>query len=250
MPLRSFPKVPFMKKLLLASAALVGLGIACGAAPAEASVVDVTITGTLTDGYDQTGLFVAPGGDLTGQGFTARFRFDTSIGLAINAGFYDDVHGGDYQGVASPLLSASLTINGHSQSIYGQYQNDFFVANDPFFGGQAGYLSQDYNTAAGVLSDRTVSNYMAFEMTGNPGTIPALLTTSFTANSVDNPGGFGGYFGFITTDNGTSEPYVNTTGDMVLTSISSVSAVPEPASLALLCVGLAGVGAVRRRKAR
>ena len=237
-----------MKKLLLASVAM--LGLACAAAPAQASIVQVTITGTLTDGYDQTGLFVAPGGGLAGQSFTARFRFDTSIGVATDVGYYNDVHGGDYYGVASPSLAASLTINGHSQSILGQYQNDFFVSNDVFFGGQAGYLAQDYNPTAGLAGDRTVANYMAFEMIGNPGTIPALLTTNFTANSVDNPGGFGGYFGFTTTDNTTSEQYVNTTGDMVLTSISSVSAVPEPASLALVCAGLAGIGVVRRRKRR
>ena len=84
---------------------------------ASASMVDVTFTGTVTDGIDSLGLFSNAGTDLTNASFSAQYVFDSTI----NAGPFNStgVVGGTSQSTSppSPLISATLTINGSTLSV-------------------------------------------------------------------------------------------------------------------------------------
>ena len=99
---------------------------------AQATVVYVTYTGTLSAGYDQTGVFGSPGTSLSGDAFNLLFTFDSAKGY-----FYHDTAGGIiaeqlYGGSAYPISSpgkAVLTINDNSKTVNG----DYFSLDRAFF---------------------------------------------------------------------------------------------------------------------
>src|SRR5262245_29968546 len=101
--------------------AAVAAALVCS--PAQADIVTVTASGVLFFGVDISGIF--GGGNLTGDTFTASITFDTSRnsiatitptsvsfvgGTGVNNGTFD-----------SPVVSASLTIAGHTADIGGQF---------------------------------------------------------------------------------------------------------------------------------
>jgi hypothetical protein len=51
---------------------------------AEAALITVTVTGTVSSGNDETGVFIAPNTDLTGQSFTLVFTFDDTLGTEMD----------------------------------------------------------------------------------------------------------------------------------------------------------------------
>jgi hypothetical protein len=97
-------------KFFGAAAILAALGFA---GPASAEIVSVTYWGTVTSGYDQTGVFGPAGTDLIGDSYVAHYVFDTTEGITYSNSIGSGVTGGSWSGVASPSVSASVTINGH-----------------------------------------------------------------------------------------------------------------------------------------
>jgi hypothetical protein len=97
-----------------------GLVALLGGAPAHAVIVDYTWTGDVTGAagnVDGGGIFGAAGASLAGDPFTATIEFDLSKGI-----FEDHGSGSSITSVGSsttPLVSSSLTINGHSVSMFG-----------------------------------------------------------------------------------------------------------------------------------
>jgi hypothetical protein len=123
-----------------------------GASPASATIVQVTYTGTLSSGFDTSGVFGPPGTDLTNDPYTASYLFDTTF--AGSTPTYNVAYGGTIISVpnASPSLGATLTINGRSFSIMGDYFSQILGYND-------GVYSLAYHHVADAIGQSYIVNY-------------------------------------------------------------------------------------------
>lgn len=195
---------------------VLGVLMACAiAAPASANIVTLDYFGKITDGFDTTGLFGAPMADLTGDHVLVAFVFNTDLGTRMtDPGVSDLVFGGTVAGAPSPLVSATVTINGKSAAMGG----DFFATALTVAG-----QSISASVASDAVDDITV---MAFDTDA-----PASLDTPFAPHS---PGG--GTFTFSQPDR---------------TELASANfSIPEPATWAMMLMGLGGIGAMLRDRRR
>ena len=100
-----------MFRELLATAAL-----ALSVSASDAATMQAMFTGSIVSGFDQSGLFTTPGGDLTNLSFSMAFVYDTSVGRRTLPQF-DQVVGGTSLNTKSPMISASCaSIRGIWQS--------------------------------------------------------------------------------------------------------------------------------------
>jgi hypothetical protein len=209
-----------MAKFLL-TAALAALG--CGSA--QATIVKVTYTGTVLRGSDGAdGAF--GGGNLVGDAFTASYMFDTSKGVAYNAGGVGYVDGGNGYGVDSPSLGASLTINGHTASVAG---NDY----GRLLGQEASDFSEEDATAQSddYYLDNNVYAYRD----------AAFGSTTFAPYNADLTGA-SSYGSFVSYLDGTT---LTLAGKHLTVA---AGAVPEPTSWALMLGGFGMVGGALRSR--
>ena len=154
-----------MKIRCLAAGAVMALGVSAACATsADAAILVATYTGTVGDGYDPAGLFGEPGGQLGGDTYVVKYIIDTTKGGYFDLlPSFDQVLGGTYFGFSSPV-SATVTINGITQSIGGNYVGIAFASPslprtydeaDDHFGGDIDtydqvYISQDDVGSAGI----------------------------------------------------------------------------------------------------
>ena len=106
-------------RLVLVGAALAAV---CLAGMVSAATMQAIYRGTVSSGVDGAGLFGA-GQDLTGLGFKAVFIYDTDTPGATRETTpnSDVIFGGTGPGGTSPMRSASLTINKHTQFVHPQF---------------------------------------------------------------------------------------------------------------------------------
>jgi hypothetical protein len=98
-------------------AVLLGLALVT-AVPASASVMVATFTGTVgTMTQAGAGLFAPPGVNLTGDGFTAVYIFNSDAIGVVTTPTSLDVKGGICCLNPAPISSALLTINGVTQQL-------------------------------------------------------------------------------------------------------------------------------------
>lgn len=77
--------------------------------------MQATFNGTVSNGYDETGVFGAADPDLTGLSVTWTVIFDTSVGItAPSSEPFDQVIGGTLYSEESPVVSSVLTVGVHS----------------------------------------------------------------------------------------------------------------------------------------
>lgn len=92
-----------------------GLSLGLASLPAAATTMQTVYTGTI-DVVDYADLFGTGSTDLTGVSYTATYVYETTGSGQINDPNNNTVYGGDVYGTPSPVISATLTINGQSVS--------------------------------------------------------------------------------------------------------------------------------------
>lgn len=90
-------------------------------APAEASTYLITYTGTVTSGYDQTGVFGNGQSNLTGKEFNAVYtlNYPAPVASETNDGTRREIYSGSVYSAASVISSVALSINNVTQTIEG-----------------------------------------------------------------------------------------------------------------------------------
>lgn len=215
--MRTKVTVPLVAMLMLAGTA------------AQGSVVEYTFTGTVGGEQDNAGLFGPPGTEtLTGDTYTATFEVNVSGASSVNGN--QDVTGGTDSGTPSPILSDTLTINGHTVSGIGGYIDSASV--------QAGAQFEVSASAA----NRT---WLVFSVSGQSAGLPfqslsAPLTYSVNGDAV------GSFYLFDSTGQ-IAEDVINLNPTEVTISPAPV---PLPAAIWLMLGGLGCCGVFVRIKRR
>jgi hypothetical protein len=216
--------------LLVAIAGVMLLGVT----QASAAILDVKYTGTVTYGYDQTGVFgtvETDGNAYVGDAFVANFVFNTNIyGSAVSGPLENNALGGSsVSGSGSPALSASLTLNGQTASI-----------GDPgYYGYIAGYndgfsQSEQQHAAGNFSYDSLSALIYAFDAS-----IPNSITTPFTYNVASDPDNAFGSMGFVLGTSDTTYAQILGTANILTVSLATT---PLPSTWTMLIAGFAGLG--------
>jgi PEP-CTERM motif len=214
-----------------------------GLSPAAAAIVNVTYTGTVYDGYDQSGLFGPAGSGLAGSSYKATYTFNTSLGSLSSGPTSNLNYGGSSTGFASPLIGGSVTINGQSVAMPRGYSDSMYGYNDGVLSEQF-HLGSYSNFVAGSVYQLDLNyNYIVNSLA----TLPADVITPFV-HTVGAGDSHYGYFQRITFDYNAGVFTENTVAYANITTLA-VSGVPEPSTWMLMILGFAGLGfAARRRK--
>lgn len=236
--------------LLKSLAALGSLCVMLAGGPAHAALTTITTTGTIDGGIDHSGVFGTPGTLLGGLSYSQAITVDASLyafqGTTCSPGYPCNYGNGSLTGTATTTVtvgSVSQTFTWDlSQYNYGQT----LLANNRTTLGPSSYINVDRlsQSQEGYTSDGTyllVSGY-AYSFL-NPFGISLSFDQSafytiqlgdvrYTSFYMSGPTGVA-YFQDLAPDT---------------ISINASSNVPEPATLALLALALAGAGLTQRRK--
>lgn len=200
-------------------------------------LVTVDLTGTIGfTGYDTTGVFGQPNTVLDGVPYSARFIFDLDIGSRAIGPNSDELIGGPAVGLAMPLLSATMTVNGVTAA-YTLNGWAYMTTQHGAHGGPPNdfYLGVEFYSPP--LRDDQFLIAIASE------TIVPSLSSSYYSTDISG----GGQFQFRTDDASQASFISFAQGQLNVATLRYLvaGAVPEPGSAVLALVGLAFL-AVRR----
>jgi hypothetical protein len=189
-----------MSKNVVAAAFAISL-VTC--LPAKADMIMVTETGVASG---VRGALWGLSDNFTLKSFTAVYIFDTALAGYLNAP--DQVVGGiAYNNTSSPSISASLTINGHTETVIGAYAANFFTNI-----GQMHFQAQDFSP----------NEYINSNIIGG-----GFYPTMFTDFGPISTAGYGQNSGFLFSQNGLA--YDGSLSIFTVTmDVNPVAAVPGP----------------------
>lgn len=237
-------------RVIIAGVSAVGV-LLCGMA-ASATVVNLTFTGTVTDGMDYTGVFGAPGTYYASGAFSETFTFD--LGKAVSA--VSETNNGDNltvytfgTGSAGPAFGAvTIAFNGQSFTMPGDTNGQFITGTIPVAGADTGYnavfLSDPAGNQASMLGQSTqlvsgvgsygLNLYGAGYFWNNA--LPYY-------NSIDPSDPLNYSCGSGSSTAGGAAFCLNLSAPKLAVTLGA----PEPGGWALMLVGIGGLGAVLRR---
>ena len=218
------------------------------ATASQAAIVTITYTGTvLSGGSDMTGLFGAPGADLTGDSYTAVYVFDTTLGgNTVSSPTENYSYGGSGSNDASPSLGSFIAINGHTETVSGQYFGQIEGVNVGSYSEQL-HSTEDYSNVVGI----SASQYLLNGISNGTASLPATIDQPFEYLRQPSDGTSSLYFNLVyNSDTGTYS--VDTVEELSPTSITEmvagVSGVPEPSTWAMMLLGFGGLGFLAWRR--
>jgi hypothetical protein len=192
----------------------------------------VIYKGSVLDGSgpDDLGLFGPAGASLVGHSFVATFEMDTSKGIPRFTATENYIHGGSLYGVDSPMVSATLEIDGKTADV-GTGLSDSVQS----FLGQTGVANQQSHAASSasnsILLD--VINASSASVGNIPFTIDAPLTFNLDSSVVG-----GGEAFFNVGAMSTSLSLAPT--QLIYQYPSPKGVVPQRSNLATMLLGLVG----------
>jgi hypothetical protein len=219
-------------------------GVACAlalAAPASAAVVTLQGAG-IAHGLDQSGLF-GPGGDLSGLPAILTLSYDTALAP-------EGVNGVFVSGAAD-WLTLELSVGG-VPFVFERSAGPSYVAMIELIeAGAADQFNLIFQTAGPVAAAEDVAQSLAISLTGDlfgsTGSLPllngALAASGFAAFSIDDVFCASTCLSLRRADGGVEIAGLAATGP-------AVTPVPEPATWAMMILGLGAVGAIRRHARR
>jgi hypothetical protein len=203
---------------------------------AQATIIDGSFSGTMTDGTDTSGIFNEPSStDLTGDTVTGTFVYDTTLFTGTPIGTTET-----YTNTSTGALTVTLTINGVSHTFTDSASSSIFLDS-------SGTSEVTYSANAhSVVGGTTINDTFELDVIdpGDPFVTSTSLNQSFSTSDAIT---LTGQFSIID-----ANPLLQASGDFTLDTLSQAPAptpTPEPASLALLAIGLGGVLGMRRKRA-
>jgi hypothetical protein len=209
-------------------AAAAALGLLVAPLTAHAVVIDGSFAGTMDFGTDTTGVFGTPGADLTGDAVAGTFSYDTDLLSSSISGTVNDATG------IPGAVTATITILGST-----------YTFTDPTSSG----VNLDTSASEITVSNGNFvgTNNETFSIDALDLTNPFITSTDVMAqNFADAAATLFGSGSFSIADGST--PIA--AGAFVLSSIDAApGSVMEPASMAMMLVGVLGLAAIRKRSA-
>ncbi len=210
---------------------------------AQAEVVSIKMTGTISRGYDGLGIFGTPGADLTGQNF-AQF-ISTNLADGYERNFRPDAATLGYIKQTGATLNGSAQVGTHrfqwtvtdARGIFDMYNT---LSSRHYF---VDYLNIQGDGANAITADGyKLSAGMFVQSTSQP-----FLNSLDTSQSVTfNPQGLSTRSLFILQRDGNTTYFESTP----LASSIALNPVPEPETWAMLVAGIGMLGFAARRKSR